>query len=126
MKNSEDFLNRFRFEVDEQDLSDLDQSLWREFQALGVSAQGWLSLKEAIRSWVRGERLPSTGEIRVDDVRYACGWRQLSPLPQNLEIPDDYTLPQPKFHDLFLQRVAQCVGSVIVLTAGPGVVRAPT
>lgn len=120
-ENSEDFLNRFRFEVDEQDLSDLDQSLWREFQALGVSAQGWLSLKEAIRSWVRGERLPSTGEIRVDDIRYACGWRQLSPLPQNLEIPDDYTLPQPEFHDLFLQRVAQCVGSVIVLTAGPGV-----
>ena len=120
-EDGKDFLNRFRFEVDEQDLSDLDESLWREFQTLGVSAQGWLSLKEAIRSWVRGERLPSTGEIRVDDIRYACGWRQLSPLPQNLEIPDDYTLPQPEFHDLFLQRVAQCVGSVIILTAGPGV-----
>ena len=120
-EDSEDFLNRFRFEVDEQDLSDLDQSLWREFQALGVSVQGWLSLKEAIRSWVRGERLPSTGEIRVDDIHYACGWLQLSPLPQNLEIPDDYTMPQPEFHDLFLQRVAQCVGSIIVLTAGPGV-----
>ena len=119
--DSEDFLKRFRFEVDEQDLSDLDESLRGEFQALGVSAQGWLSLKEAIRSWVRGERLPTTGEIRVDDIHYACGWRQLSPLPQNLEIPDDYTLPHPEFHDLFLQRVVQCVGSVIVLTAGPGV-----
>ena len=43
------------------------------------------------------------------------------PLPQNLEIPDDYTLPHPQFHNLFLERVVQTTGSVIVLTAGPGV-----
>ena len=118
---SDDFLERFRFEVDEQDLPDLDETLLRQFQALGVSEENWLSLKEALRSWIRGERLPTTGEIRVDDIRYACGWRKLSQLPQNLEIPDDYTLPHQAFHDRFLERIDRGSGSMIVLTAGPGV-----
>ena len=83
-EHSEDFLQRFRFEVDEQDLTDLNVSLQHEFDALGVSAYGWLSLKESIRSWIRGEGLPASGQIGIDDIRYACRWRRLSPLPAEL------------------------------------------
>ena len=118
--DADDFLKRFRFEVDEQDLGDLDESLMREFQALGLSEGNWLSLKEAIRSWIRGEELPETGEIRIDNIRSACGWRQLTPLPQNLEIPDDYTLPDSEFHESFLEQVKKGSGSTIVLAAEPG------
>ena len=118
---TDDFLERFRFEVDEQDLGDLDESLMREFQALGLSEANWLSFKDAIRSWIRGERLPPSGEISIEEIRSASGWRRLIPLPQNLEIPKDYTLPHPEFHNRFLERVKKGSGSAIVLTAGPGV-----
>lgn len=114
------FLERFRFHVDEQDLGDLDEKLLRDFEALGLPEGNWPSFKDAIRAWVRGDRLPETGEIRVEDIRRACGWRQLSPLSQNLEIPADYTLPLSRFHDAFLQRVDEGDGSAIVLSAGPG------
>ena len=114
------FLERFRFHVDEQDLGDLDEKLLRDFEALGLPEGNWPSFKDAIRAWMRGDRLPETGEIRVEDIRNACGWRLLSPLSQNLEIPADYTLPLPRFHDAFLQRVDEGDGSVIVLSAGPG------
>ena len=115
------FLKRFRLEVDEQDLLELDESLQQQFEALGVSKENWLSLKESIRSWIRSERLPATGQIRLEDIRSACGWRQLSPLPQNFEIPNDYTLPLPQFHDRFLERISHGSGSATVLTAGPGI-----
>lgn len=114
-----DFLERFRFEVDEQDLSDFDERLRREFQQLGVSEQGWPSLKEAIRLWIRCEQLPANGEIRLKDIENACGWRQLLPLSQTFDVPSDYTL-QPSFHEGFLNRVLQGDGSTIVLTASPG------
>ena len=119
-ENSDDFLKRFRFEVDEQDLADLDARLLREAESLGLAESNWLALKDAIRRWIRGEGLAETGEIRVEEIRLACGWRRLSPLPQNLKIPRDYTLPLPKFHDDFLARVGQAGGSVVVLTAEPG------
>ena len=114
-----DFLKRFRFQVDEQDLPDYDERLLREFQSLGGSENDWLGLKEAIRSWIRCERLPTNGEIRLKDVRNACGWRQLIPLSQTLEVPSDYTLP-PDFHERFLERVLRGDGSTVVLTASPG------
>ena len=118
--DSDDFLDRFRFDVDEQDLVDLAESTWREFQALRLPEENWLRFIEAIRSWIRGEGLPATGEIRIGEIKSACGWRQLSPLPQHLEVPHDFTLPHPRFHDSFMKRVAQGSGSAIVLTAEPG------
>ncbi|MYB42507.1 MAG: ATP-binding protein [Chloroflexi bacterium] len=117
---SDDFLRRFRFEVGEQDLRDLNDRLAREFRALGLLEQNWVALKDAIRGWIRGEGLPETGEISTEHIRSASGWRQLSPLPQGLEIPRDYTLPLQGFHDDFLSSVTQGAGSAIVLTAGPG------
>ena len=117
---SDDFLRRFRFEVGEQDLRDLNNRLSREFQALGLPEQNWVALKDAIRGWIRGEGLPETGEISIEHIRSASGWRQLSPLQQSLEIPRDYTLPLQGFHDDFLSSVTHGAGSAIVLTAGPG------
>lgn len=117
---SDAFLNRFRFDVDRPDLGDLAESTRREFQALRLPEEDWPRFMEAIRSWIRGEGLSETGEIQVEHIRSACGWRQLSSLSQHFEIPDDFTLPNPRFHDDFMERVDQGSGSVIVLTAEPG------
>ena len=118
-ENTSEFLERFRFEVGEQDLVALDERLSREYERIGVSAHGWLNLKDAIRRWIRCEQLPVDGQIRLTQVRHACLWSELRPLPQDLEVPPDYTLP-PDFHDHFLQRINGGMGSTVVLTAGPG------
>ena len=118
---ADDFLQRFRFRVGEQGLTDLEENLFEQFQSLGLAERNWLSLKEAIRSWIRGEGLPSSGEIHLEDIRRACGWRQLNPLPQDLEVPPDYTLPLPQFHTHILERIKEGSLSPIVVTAEPGV-----
>ena len=120
-EHTDNFLERFRFDLDEQDLPDFEENLLRQFKASGLSEANWLSFKDSIRSWIRNEGLPKAGEIGIADVRAACGWHQLSPLPQYLEIPDDYTLPHQDFHDAFLERVEHDDEATIVLTAGPGV-----
>ena len=119
-EKTSDFLERFRFEIDEQDLPALNERLSRQFTDLGVSDHGYLSLRETVRTWIRCEHLPPNGEIRLNDIRSACLWHGLVSLPQNLEVPVDYTLP-PNFHHHFLSRVREGSGSAIVLTAGPGV-----
>ena len=118
-EDTDDFLSRFRFQVDEQDLDGYDERLLREFHQLGGLEIGWLGLKDAIRSWIRCKRLPKNGEIRLEDIRTACGWYRLFSLSQNFEVPPDYTLP-PDFHEKFLEQIVQCDGSTIVLTASPG------
>ena len=118
---ADDFLRRFRFEVAQQDLLDLDDSLAREFTELGLPEGNWPQFKDAIRNWINGESLPAGAEIAVERIRSAAGWRQLARLPQNLEVPTDYTLPAGEFHTEFLRRIERQSGSVVVLTAGPGV-----
>ncbi len=115
-----DFLTRFRFEVDQQDLVDLEDRLRYQFEQLGVSEYGWLALKEFIESQVLRPGPSGSVEIRLPEIQSACRWRRLKPLPQNVEVPDDYTLP-PDFHEDFLQLVDQSSGSAVVLTAGPGI-----
>ena len=116
-----DFINRFRFEVNEQGLADLTERLQREFQSLGLPETNWLGFMDAVRSWIRCEHLPPNGELRLSDIRQACGWTQLSPLTQDLEVPSDYVLADKDFHENLRQRVMDGNEPAIVVTAGPGI-----
>ena len=116
-----DFVERFCFEVNEQGLTDLEVRLQREFQSLGLPEANWLAFINAIRSWIRCENLPPNGEIRITDLRQACGWTQLSQLNQDMEVPADYVLADKDCHRDVLQRVMDGNEPVIVLTAGPGI-----
>ncbi len=120
-EKTDDFLERFRFQVDQEDLDDLDERLQLDFQELGVSLTGWLSLKDTIRSWVRGQDSPENGQIKLNDIRLACGWRQLTAFRQDLAVPNDYTLPFPEFHDEFLRSIENAAAQPVVLVAEPGV-----
>ena len=117
----DDFIERFCFEVTEQGLTDLKERLQREFQSLGLPGTNWLGFMDAIRSWIRCEDLPPNGELRVSNLRLACGWTQLSPLSQDLGVPADYVLADKNCHRDLLQRVMDGNDPVIVLTAGPGI-----
>ena len=119
--NAHDFIDRFHFEINEQGLADLKERLLRDFQSLGLPATNWLGFMDAIRSWIRCESLPPNGELRISDIRQACGWTQLSPLTQELEVPGDYVLADKDFHEDLRQRAMDGNEPAIVLTAGPGI-----
>ena len=119
--DADDFIERFCFEVTEQGLTDLKERLQREFQSLGLPGTNWLGFMDAIRSWIRCENLPPNGELCISNLRLACGWTQLSPLNQNLEVPADYVLADKDCHHDLLQRVMDGNEPIIVLTAGPGI-----
>ena len=119
--DADDFIERFCFEVTEQGLADLKERLQREFQSLGLPGTNWLGFMDAIRSWIRCENLPPNGELRISNLRLACGWTQLSPLNQDLGVPADYVLADKDCHHDLLQRVMDGNEPVIVLTAGPGI-----
>ena len=119
--DADDFIERFCFEVTEQGLTDLKERLQREFQSLGLPGTNWLGFMDAIRSWIRCENLPPNGELRISNLRLACGWTQLSPLNQDLRVPADYVLADKDCHHDLLQQVMDGNEPVIVLTAGPGI-----
>ena len=119
--DADSFIDRFRFEVNEQGLTDLEERLQREFQSLGLPETNWLDFMDAIRSWIRCENLPPNGELRILDLRMACGWTHLSPLNQDMKVPEDYVFADKDCHQDFLQRVIDGNEPVIVLTAGPGI-----
>ncbi len=115
-----EFFSVFQFRVDRPELDVLNDSISRRFFALGGTREGWLSLKEQLRLWVR-ERYepPPDGAITVTIVRSAANWHRLTSLPENFEVPNDYVLPSQSFHENFFRAVVQRVRGCQVLTAPP-------
>ena len=118
---ADDFIKRFRFQVNEQGLPDLKERLQRQFQSRALPESNWLGFLDEIRSWIRCENLPPNGEIRISHIRQACGWTQLSRLTQELEVPRDFVVADDAFHDQLLEQVTGGDDPVIVVTAGPGI-----
>jgi len=115
-----EFFSVFQFRVDRPELEVLNDSISRRFFALGGTREGWLSLKDQLRLWVR-ERYepPPDGAITVTIVRGAANWHHLTSLPENFEVPNDYVLPSQSFHENFFRAVVQRVRGCQVLTAPP-------
>ena len=114
------FFSEFKFRVDKPELGVLNDGLSQRFFALGGTREGWLSLKDQLRLWVR-ERYepPPDGSITVAAVRTAADWYRLTSLPEDFEVPEDYILPSKSFHDDFFRSVVQRIRSCQVLTAPP-------
>ena len=114
------FLSDFRFRLDRPGLNEIEDGLLRRFFEIGGTQEGWFSLKDRLRLWVR-ERYqpPPDGAIDVAAVRSAASWHSLTSLPEDLRIPDDYILPSQSFHDSFYESVLHSNQSCKVLTAPP-------
>ncbi|MFC2009717.1 hypothetical protein ACFLT3_02180 [Chloroflexota bacterium] len=114
------FFSEFRFRVDMPALDILEDSINRRFFNLGGTREGWLSLKDQLRLWVR-ERYepPPDGSITIHVVRIAARWHYLRSLPEDFEVPEDYTLPSKTFHETFFQATVQRDRNCIVLAAPP-------
>ena len=120
-EGADDFIKRFRFQVNEQGFPDLKARLQLQFQARALPESNWLGFLDQIRSWIRCENLPPDGEIRISHIRQACGWTRLSRLTQELEVPQDFVVADDAFHGRLLERVKNGDDPVIVVTAGPGI-----
>lgn len=114
------FFSDFKFYLDRPELDVLEDGLTRRFYQRGGTPEGWLSLKDELRFWVRERSQPQpSGLINVSVVRAAAGWNVLTVLPEDLEIPSDYVLPSQSFHDSFLASVVQGTQGCQVLAAFP-------
>ncbi len=115
------FLN-FRFYLDRPGLEHYEDGVRRRFFQLGGTPEGWLHLKDVLRSWVRIKNEPQPdGAITVAHIRNAACWQQLRPMPQGFEVPEDYVLPDEEFYDEFVRSALSGQVECVVLTASPGV-----
>lgn len=116
------FFRDFQFFFDRPGIEDLEQSVRRRFYNLGLEDQGWSSLKDELRFWVRHpDQPPPDGRITLSTLRVAALWHRLQRLPEDFEIPDDYVLPSQEFHEAFVGDLRNMKKGCIVLTASPGV-----
>jgi hypothetical protein len=116
-----EFLGTFLFRLGEPDLDVLEDGLRRRFFGLGGTEQGWLSLKDDLRQWIRRKDQPAPdGAITVQTVRAAAGWHSLRALLEQFEVPPDYTLPSEEFHSGFLSDVTTAGSGCRVLDGVPG------
>ncbi len=116
------FFADFHFYIDRSCLDDLEESVRKRFYAVGGKQQGWLNLKDELRSWIRHRNQPSPdGDITLAAVKSAALWYQLQSLPQQFEVPRDYVLPSQDFHKMFVQKLLASPKRCVVLTASPGV-----
>ena len=115
------FFANFHFYLDEKGLGVYENSVQRRFFSLGGNAQGWLNLKDSLRSWIRVKNEPPPdGLIKLEHIRKASLWNQLVQLPQNFEIPFDYVLPDNNFYKKFKQELLSGQRNCFVLYASPG------
>lgn len=116
------FFSRLRFELNEPNLNELEDSLQKRFRRLGGIEQGWQSLKNEVRQWICFKNDPAPdGRIRLADIRAAALWYQLKSLPQDFKVPSDYVLPSEEFNQQIMQSVLARRQGCLVLTASPGV-----
>lgn len=116
------FFAGFHFQLDQPELDGLETSLQRRFYRLGGTHEGWLSLKDELRFWVRNRSQPSPdGAITLAAIRRAALWYQLQSLPQRFQIPQDYVLPSGSFHESIFGTVTSGQAGCHVVTGSPGV-----
>ncbi|MGA3298240.1 MAG: hypothetical protein ABSD41_12430, partial [Candidatus Bathyarchaeia archaeon] len=120
-KAARDFFAIFQFELDRAGLEIYEETLKIKFQRLGGTNEGWLSLKDKVRFWVRNKHKPSPdGAITISAVRSAALWNSPRLLPEYFEVPSDYVMPSQSFHDDFLKELLSLGKGCLVLTGSPG------
>lgn len=116
------FLTNFDFKLDSPDLATWESGIFRKFARLGGEREGWLNLKDCLRTWARQKSLPGPdGHICLGDVRRAALWNRLVPMPQGFAIPEDYVLPSRPQHAALLKRLSVKSGACIVVSGTPGI-----
>lgn len=115
------FFQQFGFDINKPNLPELEERLKRRFTVLGGSNEGWLSLKEAVGTWVCNRELPPPdGRIRLIDIQQAALWHSVEGLAQNYSIPDDY-VPLENFIEDFKQQILPNHSGTVVVTGNPGI-----
>ena len=116
------FFINFNFIMDKSDIETYEKSIQRRFYLLGGRSEGWLNLKDTLRSWIRiRNEPPPEGQICIEHIQRASLWNQLKPMPQNFEIPQDYIIPDSEFYEQLKKDVVSGTQNCFVLYASPGV-----
>ncbi len=108
--------------MDQQGLVDRENSVKLRFEKLGGTPEGWLALKDAMRTWSREKNRPEPdGRITPEKAKKAAKWRILESLPQDFRVPSDFVIPSHGFHEQFLEDILRGGQRCTVLFGAPGV-----
>lgn len=120
-REAREFFTTFLFHVDRPNLNVLEDGICRRFLTLGGTDLGWHSLRSELRQWViRKNWPPPNGAITLPIIRTAAKWYEPKELPQEFEVPHDYTLPSEEFHEEFLADITTATSGCRVLVGRPG------
>jgi hypothetical protein len=121
LKKARSFFDKFHFRLDQPGLNVREEAVKRKFTALGGTNEGWLSLKDSMRTWGRERNQPPPdGLITLEKAKKAAKWLVLRRMPQEFEVPPDYVVPSQGFLDGFVDEILSDNQKVSVLTATPG------
>lgn len=116
------FFNNFHFLFDQHNIHIKEENIKRRLFSLNGTVEGWLNLKDEMRSWIRKKKSPPPdGKITIDIARQAAFWHELKSLPQNFTIPEDFVLSSLDFHKSILKDINDNINGCFVISANPGV-----
>ena len=82
-ENAQQFFAAFKFQLDQPSLETLEEGLQQRFMRLHGALDGWKSLKDELRKWVRERNAPPPdGRITLGAVKGAARWKHLEALPE--------------------------------------------
>ena len=119
---AKNFFANFHFYLDRAGIATYEEGVQKRFHLLGGQSEGWLSLKDTLRFWVRSRNDPQPeGLINLEHIKRASLWNQLKQMPQNFEVPHDFILPDNEFYKQFQEEIVSGKQNCFVLYASPGV-----
>jgi hypothetical protein len=120
-ERAKEFFSIFCFNLNRPNLSELEASVKKRFFGMGVTQNGWMNLKDELRSWVREKNKPlPEGRITYEIIKKAVNWLELKQLNEKFPVPSDFVVPSEKFHEQLLKDLKTSETGCIVITAPPG------
>ena len=110
------FFDNFIFNINYLEFDTLAECLTQRLATLGCPRSSFLSLKDALREWIRNRVTP----IDLFKIRTACEWHQLNKFDEEFVRPGDYIAPPQGFNNEVFSHLSKS-GECLLLEAGPGV-----
>jgi len=112
---AEDFFREFLFRHSLLDLDGLESQLRDLLVPTDLEPNGWLFLREQVRTWtMRRDRPSKEGKVLHEHLLQVISRQRPQPISQDFRIPPDYILPSRSFDRKISKRIAAGASTTIV------------
>jgi archaellum biogenesis ATPase FlaH len=111
---------RLQFNTEEPGFEELEAQVRHRFGRL-LNPLHFLYFKDQVRAWGRQQKSRHRPKlVDIDEARRATRFYELIPLPENLEVPDDFVLPDRVFDEDLRHQLAGPDSALIILQGDAG------